>query len=183
MRLPNDLMNAIRMLRRSPAYALTCIAILALGIGANAAIFSVIYAVILKPLPYPDPSRLVMVWERFPNMPDPPGSRLQVTHYSFLGWQRQNTVFSEMAAFCDFNLNETGIERPDHVHTGFASANLFPLLGVRSRVGRLFSSTEETKGHDRVVVLTDAYFDSRFHRDPTALGGLGTALAALEDRG
>src|ERR1700733_16124160 len=130
MRLPNDLMNAIRMLRRSPAYALTCIAILALGIGANAAIFSVIYAVILKPLPYPDPSRLVMVWERFPNMPDPPGSRLQVTHYTYLGWQRQNSVFSDMAAFRDVSLNETGIEHPDHIDTGFASANLFPLLGV-----------------------------------------------------
>ena len=61
MPLPDDLVNAFRTLRRSPAYALTCVAVLALGIGANAAIFSVIYAVILKPLPYPDPSRLVMV--------------------------------------------------------------------------------------------------------------------------
>jgi putative ABC transport system permease protein len=168
--LPNDLVNAIRMLRRSPAYALTCIAVLALGIGANAAIFSVIYAVILKPLPYPDPSRLVMVWERFPNMPDPPGSRLQVTHYSFLAWQRQNTVFSEMAAFCDFNLNETGIERPDHVDTGFASANLFAMLGVHARQGRLFSSSEERAGNDHVAALSDAFFESHYHRDPRALG-------------
>ncbi len=127
------------MLRRSPGYTLTCIAVLALGIGANAAIFSVIDAVILKPLPYPDPSRLVLVWERYPNMPDPPGSRIQVTHYSYQAWQRQNTVFSDMAAFRDISLNETGIERPDHVDTGFASANLFPLLGVRARIGRLFS--------------------------------------------
>lgn len=170
MPLPNDLVNAIRMLRRSPGYALTCIAVLALGIGANAAIFSVIDSVILKPLPYPDPSRLVMVWERFPNMPDPPGSRLQVTHYTYLGWQRQNTVFSDMAAFRDINLNETGIERPDHVDTGFASANLFPLLGVGARVGRLFSSGEERKGNDHVVVLTDPFFESRYHRDPSALG-------------
>jgi putative ABC transport system permease protein len=168
--LPNDLVNALRMLRRSPGYALTCIAVLALGIGANAAIFSVIYSVILKPLPYPDPSHLVMVWERFPNMPDPPGSRISVTHYSYLAWQRQNTVFSELAAFCDFNLNETGIERPDHVDTGFASANLFPLLGVGARIGRLFSSGEERKGNDRVVVLTDAFFESHYHRDARALG-------------
>ena len=170
MPLPDDLVNAFRTLRRSPAYALTCVAVLALGIGANAAIFSVIYSVILKPLPYPDPSRLVMVWERYPNMPDPPGSRIQVTHYSYLAWQHQATVFSDMAAFRDTSLNETGIDHPGHVDAGFASANLFPLLGVRSRVGRLFSSTEEAKGHDRVVVLTDAFFDSHFHRDPHALG-------------
>ena len=158
------------MLRRSPGYALTCIAVLALGIGANAAIFSVIYSVILKPLPYPDPSRLVMVWERFPNMPDPPGSRLQSTHYTYQGWQRQNTVFSDMAAFRDISLNETGVERPDHVDTGFASANLLPMLGVRARIGRLFSKSDERPGNDHVVELSDAFFESHYHRDPAALG-------------
>jgi putative ABC transport system permease protein len=165
-----DLLDALRMLRRSPGYALTCIAVLALGIGANAAIFSVIYSVVLQPLPYPDPSRLVMVWERFPNMPDPPGSRLQITHYSYLAWQRQNTVFSDMAGFRDMSLNETGIDRPDHVDTGFAAVNLFSLLGIRSRAGRLFTSAEETQGHDRVAVLSDAFFASHYHRDPSALG-------------
>jgi hypothetical protein len=78
-----------------------------------------------------------MVWERFPNMPDAPGGRIPATHYSYLAWQRQNIVFSEMAAFRNDSLNETGIERPDHVDTGFASANLLPLLGVRARIGRL----------------------------------------------
>jgi putative ABC transport system permease protein len=168
--LPYDLVNALRSLRRSPGYALTCIAVLALGIGANAAIFSVIYSVILKPLPYPDPSRLALVWERYPNMPDPPGSRIQAMHYSYLAWQRQNTVFSDMAAFCDFDLNETGIEHPEHVDTGFASANLFPLLGVRTSVGRLFGASEEHPGNDHVVVLSDAFFESRYHRNPSALG-------------
>jgi putative ABC transport system permease protein len=166
----SNLLNALRGLRRSPGYTLTCVAVLALGIGANAAIFSVIYSVILKPLPYPDPSRLVLVWERFPNMPDPPGSRIQVTHYSYQAWQSQNTVFKDMAAFCDINLNETGIERPGRVDTGFASANLFPLLGVRARLGRLFTPAEEIKDKDHVVVLTDAFFEARYHRDPDVLG-------------
>jgi hypothetical protein len=124
-----ELFDALRSPRRSPLYAFTGIAVLALGIGANAAIFSVIYSVILKPLPYPDTSRSVMVWERYPNMPDPPGSRIQSTHYSFLGWQRQNSVFSDMGAFYFASLSETGVERPDHVDTGFASAKLFSLLG------------------------------------------------------
>jgi len=168
--VPNDFLNAFRTLRRSPGYALTSISVLALGIGANAAMFSVIDSVILKPLPYPDPSRLVMVWERFPNMPDPPGSRLQVTHYSYLEWKRQNTVFSDMAAFSDFSLNETGVAQPDHVETGFASANLFALLGARARVGRLFTSAEERAGNDPVAVLTDKFYEARFHRDPRALG-------------
>jgi putative ABC transport system permease protein len=165
-----ELIGAFRMLRRSPGYALTCIAVLALGIGANAAIFSVIYSVVLRPLPYPDPSRLVLVWERYPNMPDPPGSRIQATHLTYLGWQRQNTVFSDIAAFCDTSLNETGVERPDHVDTGFASANLFAMLGARARTGRLFTGAEETKGNDRVAVLGDGFFESRYHRDLSALG-------------
>jgi putative ABC transport system permease protein len=166
----NDLLSAFHALRRSPGYTLTCIAVLALGIGANAAIFSVIYSVILKPLPYPDPARLVMVWERFPNMPDPPGSRLQSTHYTYQAWRTQNTVFGDMAAFRDMTLNETGIDRPDHVDTGFASANLFPMLGVRARIGRLFNNGEERKGKDQVVALTDAFFESHYRRDPSALG-------------
>jgi putative ABC transport system permease protein len=166
----SDLRSAVRAIRRSPGYALTCIAVLALGIGANAAIFSVIDAVILKPLPYPDPARLMLVWERYPNMPDPPGSRIQATHYSYQAWQAQNTVFSEMAAFRDMSLNETGIEHPDHVDTGFASANLFPLLGVRAQLGHLFTAAEEIKDRDHVALLTDSFFQARFHRDPQALG-------------
>ncbi len=91
--LPN-LRHALRTLVRSPAYALTCIAILALGIGANTAIFSVVHSVILTPLPYPDASRLVFVWERFPNMPDPPGGRIQIARKNYLEWKRQNTITS-----------------------------------------------------------------------------------------
>ncbi len=170
MSAPIDLINAFRAVRRSPGYTLTCVAVLALGIGANAAIFSVVDAVILKPLPYPNPSRLVLVWERYPNMPDPPGSRIQATHYTYQAWRRQNTVFSDIAAFRDISLNETGIERPGHLDTGFASANLFPLLGVGAQTGRLFSASEERNGNDRVVVLSDAFFASRYRRDPGALG-------------
>jgi len=170
MPVPSDLRNAFRTIIRSPGYALTCVAVLALGIGANAAIFSVIDAVILQPLPYPDPARLVLVWERYPNMPDPPGSRIQATHYSYQAWRSQNTVFSDMAAFRDMSLNETGIEHPDHVDTGFASANLFPLLGVHARLGHLFAAAEEIKDKDHVALLTDSFFAARFHRDPEALG-------------
>ncbi|HWY49436.1 MAG TPA: ABC transporter permease [Bryobacteraceae bacterium] len=170
MSLLRNLRHAVRTLLRSPGYALTCITILALGIGANTAIFSVVHSVILTPLPYPDAPRLVFVWERFPNMPDPPGGRIQVARKNYLEWKRQNTVFSDMAAFHDMPLDETGIDQPQRVFTGFASANLFPMLGVRPRFGRLFNADEERKDNDQVAILTDKYFDHRFHRDPAALG-------------
>jgi len=161
---------ALHTLRRSPGYTLMCMGVLALGIGANAAIFSVLDSVIFQALPYPDPSRLVFVWERFPNMPPPIGPRMQVAYKNFVEWQRQNTVFSGMAAFREIELDETGADSPRHVSTGFASAELFQLLGARPPIGRLFTTAEERDGSGRVAVLGDAYFDRRFHRDPSALG-------------
>src|SRR5262249_59813881 len=101
MALLRDLLYGLRVLRHSPAYALTCVAVLALGIGANAAIFSVIHSVILKPLPYPESGRLVILWERLPHMTDPLSSRIQVARKNYLEWKRQNTVLSDMAAFRD----------------------------------------------------------------------------------
>jgi putative ABC transport system permease protein len=160
-----DLRYALRLLLRSPGYALTCVAVLALGIGANVAIFSVVNSIILRPLPYPDPARLVFLWERFPNMPDPPGGRIQVARKNYLEWRRQNTVFADMAAFREWSLNESGVDHPEYISTGFASPSLFPMLGVKARVGRLFTGKE-----DQVAVLTDGYFEKRFHRDPKALG-------------
>jgi putative ABC transport system permease protein len=160
-----DLGYALRLLGRSPGYALTCIVVLALGIGANVAIFSVVNSIILRPLPYPDASRLVFLWERFPNMPDPPGARVQVARQNYLEWKRQNTVFADMAAFREWSLSESGVDHPKHVSTGFASASLFPMLGVQARIGRMFTADD-----DRVAVLSDTYFESRFHRDPETLG-------------
>ncbi|MGB7762342.1 MAG: ABC transporter permease [Bryobacteraceae bacterium] len=165
-----DIRYSIHTLRRSPGYALLCMGVLALGIGANAAIFSVLDSVIFQALPYPDPSRLVFVWERFPNMLPPIGPRMQVAYKNFAEWRRQNTVFSGMAAFREIDLDEAGADSTHHVSTGFASAELFHLLGAQPRIGRLFTAAEEQSGSDRVAVLGDAYFDRRFHRDPSALG-------------
>src|SRR6202040_2253147 len=101
----------------------------------------------------------------FPNMPDPPGGRIQVARRNYLEWKRQNTVFADMAAFREMSLSVTGDDHPEHVSTGLASANLFPMLGAQARTGRLFTSNE-----DQVAVLTDGYFEKRFHRDPKAIG-------------
>src|SRR5436309_1544928 len=154
-----DLRHALYTLGRSPAYALLCIAVLALGIGANAAIFSVLDSVVLHALPYPDPGRLVFVWERFPSMPPPMGPRMFVGRRNFEEWQRQTTVFSSMAAFANRGLNETSTGHPRRVDTGFASASLFPILGVEPRLGRLFAAANDKPGNDRVALLTDDFFD------------------------
>src|SRR6266403_1962397 len=167
--LLRDLRYALRTLSRSPGYVATCIAVLALGIGANVAIFSVVYSVILKPLPYPDPSRLVFVWERFPNMPTPLADRIPAARENFQEWRRQNAVFAEMAAFREMKLEETG-DHPSHVSIGWATATLLPMLGARARIGRLFTPDETRNETSHVAVLTDGFFERRFHRDPKALG-------------
>jgi putative ABC transport system permease protein len=166
----HDLRYALNTLRRSPGYVLMCVAVLALGIGANAAIFSVLDGVILRALPYRDAGRLVFVWERFPAMPPPVGPRMRVARKNYEEWKRQSSVFADMAAFRGRQLDETGREHPRKLWAGFASVNLFPMLGVGPRLGRLFAPGEERAASDRVMVLTDAYFESRFHRDPGAVG-------------
>jgi putative ABC transport system permease protein len=130
MYLVRDIRYALHTLRRSPGYACMCVAVLALAIGANAAIFSVLDSVILEALPYPHVDRLVFVWERFPNMPPPISDRMFVAHRNFEEWQRQATVFETMAAFQGATLDETGFDRRRHISTGYASPALFPMLGA-----------------------------------------------------
>jgi putative ABC transport system permease protein len=169
-RIARDLKMAFRTLRNNPGYSLACILILAVCIGANTAIFSVVYASELKPLPYPDLSRLVFVWEKISSMPEPVGPRVEVPRIVYQQWQRQRALFDDVAAFKEAPLNEAGVARPRTLSTGFASANLFGLLGARAAAGRLFRADEEQKGRDRVAVLSDTYFEKRFHRDPAAIG-------------
>src|SRR5713101_837116 len=139
--------QTLRALGRSPAYTVTCIAIVALGIGANAAIFSVVHSVVLKPLPFENPSGLVFVWERYPMIPEF-GERMNVRRNKYVDWKRQVTAFSDMAAFTGRNLAESGAGPPRHALTGFASANLFATFGVKAGAGRLFTADEERPGND-----------------------------------
>jgi predicted permease len=157
--------------------------------GANSAIFSVLHPVVIAPLPYPDADRLVFVWERFPSMPDPPGGRIQVSRANLLEWKRQNTVFSDMAAFLERQLDETGSGEPRRTAVAFASANLFPALGIRTQTGRVFRPDEEEPGKDRVALLSDKHFEQRFGRDtkilgrPVTLGGATyTVIGVLEKK-
>src|SRR5690242_2741563 len=113
-----DLRHALCTLRKSPGYTAMCVAVLALGIGANAAIFSVIDGVILDALPYPVPSRLVFLWERFPGMPAPLGERMQVARKNYLEWRKQATSFSAIEAYRGMKLPESSGERPNRLSVG-----------------------------------------------------------------
>ena len=162
-----DLRFAIRMLRRSPGFTAVAVFTLALGIGANTAIFSVIDAALLQPLPYQDPERLVLVWEKNDQQPD---RRNTVAPPNFLDWQSQNDSFSGMAAIVDERDNLTGGGQPQQVVVQLVSANFFSLLGVNPILGSAFASENEQKGKDNVVVLSYAFWKERFGADPGIVG-------------
>jgi putative ABC transport system permease protein len=168
---------SLRSLAKRPSYTLVAVAILALGIGANTAIFSIVSSAVLRALPYPEPSRLVFLWQRFLNASDPLFGRIQPARANYLEWKRQNTVFSQMAAFNQVSLNEVVNGQTRSVDVGFAESGLFRMLGARARLGRVFGADEDRPGKDLVAVIADDYFEQRFHRAPSALG----ATIALGD--
>ena len=168
--LLRDLRYALHTLRARPGYTLMCVGILALGIGANAAIFSVLNSVVLQALPYPHSDRLVFVWERFPGLPAPVGDRMQVARKNYLEWKRQSTAFDAIEAFHGRQMEESTGDHPVRVQVGFASAGLFPMLGAQPRTGRVFTAADEQAGADRVAMVSDEWFEKRFQRDPAALG-------------
>ena len=169
-RIARDLGFSFRTLHKAPGYSLACIAILALGIGANTAMFSVIHAVVLKPLPFPEANRLVYLWQNFPSMPWPIGPRMSSPRIVYQEWQKQSDLFDDIAAYNVQPLNEAGVARPRTLEAAYTSSNLLPLLGARAAQGRLFRADEEQKGPDHVVILSDRYFEQRFHSDSAAIG-------------
>jgi putative ABC transport system permease protein len=162
-----DIRFAMRLLRRSPGFTAVAVFTLALGIGANTAIFSVIDAALLQPLPYQDPERLVIVWEKNDKQPDHHNT---VAPPNFLDWQSQNDSFSGMAAIADERDNLTGDGQPQQVVVQLVSANFFSVLGVNPIIGRAFAPETEQKGKDNVVVLSYAFWKERFGADPGIIG-------------
>jgi putative ABC transport system permease protein len=165
-----DLRFGLRMLRKSPGFALTTIAVLALGIGANAAVFSVVEAVLIRSLPMRDPERVVMIWEKNPALGGSIGERLPTAYMNFLEWQRQATQFKAIAGFEEASLNLTSGAEPERIEGARASANVFALFGVKPAVGTTFEAAATDPSKTRVVVLTDAFFRSHFGGQGNVLG-------------
>jgi putative ABC transport system permease protein len=162
-----DVRYGLRMLRRNPGFAALAILTLALGIGANTAIFSVVNAVLLKPSPYEDPKRLITVWSQ--NLPKGFTTDL-VSAPDFADWRAQCRVFDEMAASTDAMYTLTGQGQPIAVTAYRFSPDFFHVLGVRPLFGRAFLPHEAQPGKNHVVVLSYGFWQSRFGGDPKTVG-------------
>jgi len=165
-----DLRFALRVLRKSPGFAVIVIAVLALGIGANAAVFSVVDAVLLRSLPLRAAERVVMIWEKNQALGPPIGDRVPVAYTTFLEWVRQATQFETIGGFEDANFNFTSGPEPERIEGARASPNVFTLFGVRPRLGTSFEAAATDPGKSHVVVLSDAFFKNHFGGERTALG-------------
>ncbi len=162
-----DLRYGLRMLRAKPSFAVVAILALALGIGANTAIFSVVNAVLLSPLPFPQPEQLAMVWldNRRQDIHD------DITSYpNFLDWRDQNHVFQSMAGMRNVSYTLTSVGEPEQLQGASVGANFFQLMGVSPAQGRGFSPEEETPGKDQVVVLGYGLWQRRFGGDSKIIG-------------
>ena len=164
--LGQDVRYGLRMLAKNPAFTTIAVLALALGIGANSAIFSVVNAILLRPLPYKNPEQLMMVWENATHLGFPKNTPSPA---NFLDWRRQTTVFESMAAFAERSFNLTGVGEPERLDGRRVSANLFGLLGVRPIIGRTFVPQEDQPG-TKVVLLNESLWKRRFGGDPSVIG-------------
>ena len=165
--LVQDLRFGLRMLLKSPGFTLSAILALALGIGANTAIFSVVNAVLLRPLPYKDAERIVMVWE---GKPDKGWDTFAVSPANYLDWVAQSRSLESIAAFRTSPLIATGGSEPERLRGALATRQYFDLVGIKPSLGRVFLETEFEPGKSHAVILSDALYKRRFGGRPDVLG-------------
>ena len=161
-----DVRYAVRTLRRSPGFTLAAVLTLGLSIGGNMAIFSVMRAVLLEPLPYADADRLVMLNERWPNSS---GGR-PVSMQNYLDWAQQNTVFERTAAVSWGSVTVSDGPQPIYVEGALVSPSYFDVFGLRAALGRSFASDEDQPGRQHVVVISHRLWVSQFGSDPMVIG-------------
>ena len=170
MRNLSDLRFSLRTLRRNPAFSAAAIVVLALGIGANTAIFSVVNAVLLRPLPFEDPSRIMQVWHVPPPKSFPGLTRFAVSPANYLDWHSQSSSFEQMAAYGFRAFTVGGTERPEAVQAGAVASDFFPLLRVQPLLGRTFTPDEDRPGQGHVVLLGHNFWRDHFASDPNTVG-------------
>ena len=169
-KLLQDLRYGLRVLRKSPGFAAVAMLVLALGIGANTAIFSVVNAVLLRPLPFEDPARIVHVWHVPPPKSFPGITRFSVSTANYIDWRRQNDVFEDMAIYTGSSMNLTGGDKAESLMAATVAPNFFSVLGVKPLLGRTFLAGEDEPGQNHKVVLTHAFWQSRFGGDRNIVG-------------
>jgi len=160
-----DLRFAARMLAKNPGFTAVLVLTLALGIGANTAIFSVVYGVLLRPLPYPQPERLVWFWDMQPALSQAPLSSAE-----YFAYRDQSHAFDQVAAIRSINFNLTGQGLPEHLRGTVVTPNYFLMLGVQPALGRGFSDADGQPGALRVALLTHGFWRRHFGGDPNIMG-------------
>ena len=164
-----DLQFAFRTMRRTPTFTMTVVATLALGIGANTAIFSVVNGILIRPLGYSDEKRLVAIHEVYPQF-SRIAPKVPVNAMHFLEWRRSVREFEQMAMIGGITLNLTGAGEPERVNAARVSSSLFPMLGARMQLGRAFLEDEDRPGRDGVVILSNGLWRRQFAADPNIIG-------------
>ena len=167
--LSQDLRFALRALRKSPGFAAVTIGVLALGIGANTAIFSVVHAVLLKPLPFPDAERIVVVPHTPPQDIFPGRKYFSVSPANYYDWKAQNDVFSHMAMVADGRATLTGSGEPASISAYYVTSEFFPVMGARPLMGRVFTASDDEPGQD-VAIISEEMWKSRFGGSPSVVG-------------
>ena len=163
----NDLRFALRQLRKSPGFTLIAVITLALCIGANTAIFSVINAVLLRPLPYPEPGRIAILTESDASQPS-----ISVSFPDYVDWKKENRVFDEIAVARRESYNLSGLvgREPEQVSGAIVTANFFKVIGLAPQIGRVFTEEEDRVGGPLLAVISDRLWQRVFQRDPAVLG-------------
>ena len=160
-----DIRYGLRGIRKSPSFSLVVILTLALGIGANTAIFSVVYSVLLRPLPYPAGERLVWLGESTPKAPG-----ISVTWINFQHWRNESNAFENMAGFANVDLTMTGRGDAVLTHAGVVTSSFFQMMGARPLLGRLFTESDDRPGAAPTVVVTPEFWQSALGGNPRVVG-------------
>ncbi len=185
MNLYAYLRSALRQMRRNPSFFAVALAALALGIGANTAIFSAVEGVLLRPLPYANPSQLVMLWEDASYVGFPQNN---LSAADYVDWRAQNQVFTDVVAIRYANAAFTGDQAPEQALGRRVTPNFFDVIGVQPTIGRQFTA-EEDASHSKVVILNYAFWQRRFGGNPSIIGrsvlmdGEATTVVGVMPRG
>jgi putative ABC transport system permease protein len=165
--LLRELRYSARMLIKSPGFTAVAVLALTLGIGANTAIFSVVNSVLLRPLPYSDPGRLMQLWESKPAIGR---NEITASYPNFADWRDQNHVFDQVVAYADWTFNLTGNGEPERIRSTIVSPAFFSVLSIQPIHGRVFLAGEDQSGKDHVAVIGESLWQRRFESDPNIIG-------------
>ncbi len=162
-----DIRYAVRLLIKKPGFTAVAVLTLALGIGANTAIFTAVDRALLRPFPYKNPDALVHLWE---TNPQKDYRDHQASYPDYLDWREQNNAFEGMAGYSSGTVTLTGRGEPERIQLAVVTSSFFPLLGVEARLGRIFLAEEDTASTERVVMMSHGLWQRRFGQDPSLIG-------------